>query len=145
VLHEFLYRSLPGDDYQVIKTGTGEEFKSTLNETLPDLVILDIMMPRLDGIKLGLSLRQWSEVPILMLSTWGAGNARVRGLDLGGDFCLTEPFNDTELLTRVEETFRRNSVCRKVSDDYYPPVVFETTDLMVWLGETILRNSFSMN
>jgi len=69
----------------------------------------DIMMPHLDGMVICLHLRQWTQTPIMMLSTWGTGDGMVRGLNLGSDSYLTEPFGIEELKTRIDETLKRNS------------------------------------
>ena len=101
---------LPAKSYQVTHTqDTGEELKAVLNKVLPDLVVLDIMMPQLDGIEVCLRLRQWSQVPIIMLSAWGTRKGMVKGLDLSADSYLTEPFTITELMTRIEETLQRDT------------------------------------
>jgi DNA-binding response OmpR family regulator len=67
------------------------------------------MMPTLDGIGICLHLRQWTQVPIMMLSTWGTEDGMVRGLNLGSDSYLTEPFGTEELKKRINETMKRNS------------------------------------
>ena len=98
---------LPAMGYQVTSTqDTGEGLKAVLNKVLPDLVVLDIMMPQLDGIEVCLRLRQWSQVPIIMLSTWGTRKGMVKGLDLSADSYLTEPFPIDELIERIEETLQ---------------------------------------
>jgi len=109
-LLRFLHGSLPARDYQVTSTReTGEELKLLLDKELPDLIILDIMMTSMDGIEVCLRIRQWSQVPIIMLSTWGASRGTVRGLDLSAEGYLTEPFDSTELIARIEEAFARNA------------------------------------
>jgi len=101
----FLEKNLPVNGYQVVSTrDTGERLKTVLDRVLPDLLVLDIMMPSLDGIEVCLRIRQWSEVPILMLTTWGAGKDKVRGLDLSSESYLTSPSGIAELTKQVEET-----------------------------------------
>ena len=105
----FLHDHLSVRDYQVSATGnSGEELKVILDSEIPDLVILDIVMPWMDGIELCLRIRQWCPVPVLMLSTWGATRGRVRGLDLGNESYLTEPFDRGGLMTRIESVLSRN-------------------------------------
>ena len=105
----FLQQNLSGSGYEVASTQqTGEKLKTLLDEELPDLVILDVMMPDLDGIEVCLRIRQWSPVPIMMLSAWGAGEDKVRALDLSADSYLTEPFGIYELMARIGETLQRN-------------------------------------
>ncbi len=86
---------------------TGEKLGEILEQVQPGLIVLDAMMPRLDGLETCLWLRQLSPVPILMLSTWGAGKDQVRGIDLGAESYLTEPFDAAELVRRVEESLLR--------------------------------------
>ena len=109
VMLGFLQLNLRESEYQVVSTQrTGEELGAVLDEELPNLVILDIMMPDLDGIEVCLRIRQWSQVPILMLSAWGAGQDKVRGLDLSADSYLTEPFGIDELRAQIKETLQRS-------------------------------------
>ena len=103
-----LQRELDKSFYEVVGT---EETDVTLRDVLeteqPDFIILDIMMPNLDGIETCLRLRQWTQTPILMLSTWGTGDGMVRGLNLGSASYLTEPFGIEELKSRINDTIRR--------------------------------------
>ena len=108
-LMEFLHRNLPNNGYQIISTRADEALKSILDEVSPHLVILDIMMPQLDGIELCLSIRQWSQVPIILLSTWEAGTDKVRGLDLNSISYLTRPLGGSEFRERTEKVLQRNS------------------------------------
>ena len=66
-------------------------------------------MPSLDGIGACLHLRQWTQTPIMLLSTWGAGDGTVKGLNLGSEIYLTEPFGIDELKMRINETMERNA------------------------------------
>jgi len=105
ILLRLLRDNFPAKGYQVTSTkDTGQELRAVVDRVLPDLVILDIVMPQLEGIEVCLRLRQWSQVPIMMLSTWGARKGTVRGLDLSADSYLTEPFSIAELMERIEET-----------------------------------------
>ena len=104
----FLRRNLSNDDYDVVVTPGVEELQSLLAKELPDLVIQDIMMPNLDGLSVSLQIRQWSQVPLLMLSAWGAGADKVRGLDLSADDYLTEPFDADALIMRMKEILKLN-------------------------------------
>ena len=98
------------NDYEVVSTqDMGPGLRDELHEANPDFIILDIMMPTLDGIGICLHLRQWTQVPIMMLSTWGTEDGMVRGLNLGSDSYLTEPFGIDELKNRITETMKRNS------------------------------------
>ena len=110
VMLRFLQQNLSEHGYQVVTTQhTGEELKVELDRELPDLVVLDIMMPEMDGIEVCLRIRQWSQVPVLMLSTWGAGEDRVRGLDLIADSYLTEPFGIDGVMKKIEGALQRDA------------------------------------
>lgn len=105
----FLSQGLPERDYSISSTGdTRGNLETVLDKELPDLVILDILMPWMDGIELCLHIREWCPVPIIMLSTWGAGRNTVRGLDLGAEGYLTEPFDINGLKERIEGALYRN-------------------------------------
>ena len=105
----FVKENLSDGSYQVTYTPhTAEELKSILDKEIPNLVILDILMPNMDGIEVCLRIRQWSQAPIMMLSTWGAGEDKVRGLDLSADGYLTEPFGVNEFKARLREALERD-------------------------------------
>jgi DNA-binding response OmpR family regulator len=109
VLVNFLRQELSDDDFEIISTRhTGIQLKDVIEMEEPDFIILDIMMPTLDGIGVCLQLRQWTQLPILMLTTWGTTNGTLRGLNLGADDYLTEPFGIDALKERIELTLKRN-------------------------------------
>ena len=109
-LMRLLEQELSDGDYEVASAPhIGISLKDTLHKELPDFIILDIMMPTLDGIEICLHLRQWTQVPIMMLSTWGTGGGMVRGLNLGSESYLTEPFGIDQLKERINDTLKRNA------------------------------------
>jgi DNA-binding response OmpR family regulator len=104
-----LQQGLNDGHYEVVSTqDTGDGLRDELHEEQPDFIILDIMMPTLDGIGICLHLRQWTQVPIMMLSTWGTVAGMVRGLNLGSESYLTEPLGIDELKALINETLKRN-------------------------------------
>ena len=109
LLSELLNRHLHPHGYQLTVTGTGEDISGTVCTVNPDLVLLDIAMPRMDGLEICLNIRRHSPVAIIMLTTWGAGPNRLRGLNLASASYLTEPFDVDELYRRIEETLARNN------------------------------------
>ncbi|MFH1646275.1 MAG: response regulator [Chloroflexota bacterium] len=110
VLVSILQEGLNGGGYEIISTQhTGLQLKDVIDAEDPEFIILDIMMPTLDGIGTCLQLRQWTQCPILMLSTWDTGDGTVRGLNLCSDYYLTEPFGVDMLKSRIEETLRRST------------------------------------
>jgi len=99
---------LKSEGYNTVKCGDGEEALETLRETKDiDLVILDVMMPRLDGIQTCLKIREEREIPIIMLSAKSEDVDKILGLNMGADDYLTKPFNPLELVARVKSQLRR--------------------------------------
>lgn len=103
----FLKRGLTFEGYTVETAGDGAEALAKIREREPDLVILDVMMPGIDGIEVARRLRQASAIPILMLTAKGTVADRVAGLDSGADDYLVKPFAFDELLARMRSLLRR--------------------------------------
>ena len=95
------------DGYEVLRAYDGQKAVETVAENQPDLVILDIMMPILDGILACERIREFSNVPIIMVTAKGEEQDRVRGLDVGADDYIVKPYSATELLARVRAVLRR--------------------------------------
>jgi len=95
------------EGFQVIKATNGQEAVDQVVEQHPDLVLLDVMMPVLDGFGALERIREFSNVPIIIVTARGSENDRVRGLDLGADDYIVKPFSATELLARVRAVMRR--------------------------------------
>lgn len=104
----FLKRGLIYEGYTVDTAGDGIEALSQARDNEPDLVILDIMIPGIDGIEVSKRLRQAGDVPILMLTAKGTIADRVTGLDSGADDYLVKPFAFDELLARLRALLRRH-------------------------------------
>lgn len=99
--------SLEGAGYQVITAGGGREAMCLVYAERPDLIILDVMMPELDGWQVCRRVREMSDVPIVMLTAKAERKDVIKGLDLGADDYLVKPFSVEELLARVRATLRR--------------------------------------
>ena len=109
-LRRILQQGLDNGHFDVICTEhTGNTLKDVIETEEPNFIILDILMPDLDGIEICLRLRQWTQLPVMMLTTWGTEESTVRGLNLGADSYLTEPFGVDTLKVRIEETLKRNA------------------------------------
>lgn len=104
---KFLRANLEARGYEVLAAVNGTEALRTFEMELPDLVILDIMMPEIDGFEVCRRLREWSQIPIIMLSARGDENDKVKCLDLGADDYITKPFGASELIARVRAVMRR--------------------------------------
>lgn len=107
-VRESLRRSLEFNGYDVTLAGDGAEALARIGTANPDVVIMDVMMPRLDGIETTKALRKaGNDVPILVLTALDAVGDRVEGLDAGADDYLTKPFALQELLARLRAMLRR--------------------------------------
>jgi two-component system response regulator MprA len=104
---QVLQRSLRLEGYEVRLALDGEAALDTAGAFIPDLVILDLGLPKLDGMEVARRLRQGDDVPILMLTARDALEARVEGLDSGADDYLVKPFERQELLARMRALMRR--------------------------------------
>jgi two-component system KDP operon response regulator KdpE len=98
------------EGYRVLQATNGQEAVDVVVEKHPDLVFLDIMMPVLDGFGALERIREFSNVPIIMVTARGSENDRVRGLDLGADDYIVKPFSATEVLARARAVLRRAQV-----------------------------------
>jgi len=95
------------EGFQVLKATYGLEAVDIVVEKHPDLVLLDVMMPILDGFAACERIREFSNVPVIVVTARGSEGDRVRGLDLGADDYIVKPFSATELLARVRAVLRR--------------------------------------
>jgi two-component system KDP operon response regulator KdpE len=102
-----LRTSLTGRGYTMLGASTGEEALTALASSSPDLVILDLGLPDMDGVDVIAALRAWSAVPVIVLSVRDAQAGKVAALDAGADDYLTKPFGMEELLARIRATLRR--------------------------------------
>ena len=107
IMRSSVVRLLQAEAYDVVEAADGTEALSQYARTSPDLVIMDINMPHMDGIEAVRHLRQFTGVPILMLSVRGSEPEKVTGLDIGADDYLSKPFGSSELLARVRALLRR--------------------------------------
>ncbi|WP_299545371.1 phosphate regulon transcriptional regulator PhoB [Phenylobacterium sp.] len=109
-LATLLQYNLQKEGYDVALAGDGEEALLLVDERLPDLIVLDWMLPKISGIEVCRRLRQRNEtrnVPIIMLTARGEESDRVRGLDTGADDYVVKPFSMTELTARIRAVLRR--------------------------------------
>ena len=102
----FIRMNLEHDGFQVMEAFNGKQAIDKLRDT-PDLILLDVMMPDIDGFEVLETVREVSSVPVIMLTAKGEENDRVRGLELGADDYITKPFSPRELVGRVKAVLRR--------------------------------------
>jgi two-component system KDP operon response regulator KdpE len=101
-----LSTNLKARGYEVVTAANGEESLEAVQRDFIDLIILDLMMPKVDGVEVCRRIREWSEVPIIILSARGDENDKVKCLELGADDYLTKPFGIAELMARIKTAFR---------------------------------------
>ena len=106
-LRDFISRNLRARDFDVLEASNGLEAMAIWEQENPHLLILDIMMPRMDGLEVCRRVREHSAVPIIVLTALDAESDKVAALDLGADDYLTKPFGVEELLARVRAVLRR--------------------------------------
>lgn len=104
---QFTTMNLELEGFRVISASDGYEALEKVTRELPDLVLLDIMMPDMDGFETLKRLREISDVPVIFLSVKGEEYDRVHGLDLGADDYITKPFSPRELVSRIRAVLRR--------------------------------------
>lgn len=103
----FLVSKLKASGYEVLTAGNGLEGLEQVKAQEPDLVVLDLLMPKMDGLEMLKELRTFSAVPVIILTAKGADADRIRGLQMGADDYLPKPFNPDELVARIEAIKRR--------------------------------------
>jgi two-component system KDP operon response regulator KdpE len=124
-MRRFLRKNLQKHDYRVIDAGTGNEASSLARTHNPEIVILDLGLPDMDGSEFLKSFRLWSQVPVIILSARHHELQKVRVLDIGADDYLTKPFGLMELLARIRVALRH--ALQKTADS---PIVKSGTMLI---------------
>ncbi len=108
-IRKFLRAGLEGEGYKLVESATGQDGITQAAMRAPDLVLLDLGLPDLDGFEIVRRLREWSAVPILVLTARGQEGDKIRALDGGADDYLTKPFSMGELLARMRVALRRRN------------------------------------
>lgn len=98
---------LKPEGYEILKAYDGNEAVQTINQTHVDLVLMDIMMPNMDGITATSKIRETSNVPVIFLSAKSEDTDKILGLNIGADDYITKPFNPSEVVARVKSQLRR--------------------------------------
>ena len=109
-MRRFISMNLDLEGYQVLEAGNGLDGVRRVREDLPDLVLLDVMMPEMDGFEALRNIRQFSQVPVIMLTVKSDEEDKVRGLELGADDYVTKPFGPRELSSRIKAVLRRTEI-----------------------------------
>src|SRR6266702_1888694 len=109
-LLRLMTRNLQLEGFDVLAASDGQQALELIENNAPDLVLLDVMMPKMDGFTVCYRVREFSSVPIIIITARGQDQDKVRGLDLGADDYLTKPFSVEELLARVRAVLRRSEL-----------------------------------
>jgi two-component system, OmpR family, KDP operon response regulator KdpE len=140
-IRRFLRPTLTSQGYRLVESETGEDGLLQAATRQPDLVILDLGLPDMDGLQVIRRLREWTAVPIIVLSARGAESDKVAALDAGADDYVAKPFAVGELLARTRVALRHAALAREPGES-----TFELGDLRVdlgrrrvWVGETEVR------
>ena len=128
---EAIYIYLTQEGYQVLKAYDGEESLRMLKNHPVDLLIIDIMMPKLDGIRATLKIREENPLPIIILSAKSEDADKILGLNVGADDYVTKPFNPLELVARVKSQIRRYTRLGAAVQHREQEHVYETGGLSV--------------
>lgn len=104
--------NLEQDGYEVVEAYNGSQAMEKLRTTLPDLVLLDVMMPDTDGFTVLKMIRQIGATPVIMLTAKGEEDDKIKGLELGADDYVTKPFSPRELTSRIKAVLRRGDFSR---------------------------------
>ncbi|MFP5112538.1 response regulator transcription factor [Bacillaceae bacterium C204] len=115
-IRDVIHIYLRNEGFQVLEAEDGVQALEIVNSTSIQLIILDVMMPNLDGIKTCMKIRETSMVPIIMLSAKGEDIDKITGLTTGADDYLTKPFNPLELIARVKAQLRRQHFTPRETD-----------------------------
>jgi two-component system KDP operon response regulator KdpE len=128
-MRRFLRATLPGHGYRLVEAETGNQALIEAGTRAPDLILLDLGLPDLDGVEVTRRLREWSTTPIIVLSARGQEGDKIQALDAGADDYLTKPFGTGELLARMRVALRHGTRTADGGD-----TAFETGDLRVDLA-----------
>jgi two-component system KDP operon response regulator KdpE len=137
-VRRFLRVTLTHNDHELVEASKGEEGLALAAACKPDLIILDLGLPDMDGLEVTRRLREWTHTPIVVLSARGQEQDKCLALDAGADDYLTKPFGVQELLARIRVALRHTAV---LAQGHLEPV-FETGDLRVDLArrQVVIRN-----
>jgi two-component system KDP operon response regulator KdpE len=116
-MQKFLRTCLAAEGYRIVESSLGKEGLELARTHNPDMVLLDLGLPDVDGMEITRSIREWSAKPIIVISARGQEDDKIRALDLGADDYLTKPFGTGELLARIRVALRRTNRAGQDSTD----------------------------
>ncbi len=133
---ELLRLYLTKEGYNVVIANDGQSAVTTFQEESPSLVLLDIMLPKLDGWQVCREIRKFSETPIIMLTAKGEVFDRVLGLELGADDYVVKPFDTKEIVARIKAVLRRSaaSATEEIKEVHYDKLSINLTNYELKVG-----------
>jgi|TARA_B100001094_G_scaffold5672_1_gene5077 DNA-binding response OmpR family regulator len=141
IITESLSEYLLAMDYNVFSVNDGEKAVEKFKDFSPDLVLLDIMMPNLNGLQVTKIIREKSEVPIIFLTAKISVDEKILGFELGADDYMTKPFSMRELLLRIQAVLKRNNITKNDSEQ-----IFEKGNLIIFsLKREVNINDFRVD
>lgn len=126
----FISTILTANQYKVERAGGGEEAKRMAATCNPSLIILDLGLPDMDGIEVLTELREWTQIPVIVVSARSGQKDKVRALDLGADDYVTKPFGSAELLARIRTALRHSQIAEG-NRSAETPAQFRKGDLLL--------------
>jgi len=138
---EFVASNLKKENFKVIKAYSGEEAIEKVQEESPDLVLLDLMLPEKDGFEVCKEMREFTSVPIIMLTARDEDMDKIIGLEMGADDYVVKPFNPKELVARIKAIFRRIKSSEESTTRREIKITNVTIDILrrkVWVGDEMI-------
>ncbi|MGM9977777.1 MAG: response regulator [Clostridium sp.] len=132
----FISTTLLANDYKVLKALNGKEAISSFLSYCPDVILLDLGLPDMDGLDVLKKIRSWSSVPIIIVSARDQEKEKVTALDLGADDYITKPFGTSELLARIRTAIRHN--IKMETGKEFPTDFFKAKDLTIDFNKRIV-------
>lgn len=134
-ISNFISAILTSNGYDVVKVATGKEAISAAASHCPDIILLDLGLPDTDGVEVLKTIRQWTGIPIVVVSARGHEREKVGALDLGADDYVTKPFGTAELLARIRAALRRS----QRNPDHFESGRFVVGDLEIDYEKRLVR------
>ena len=122
-ISDFMCKALQAHDYKAMQAFSGKEGIALINSQCPDIILLDLGLPDVDGLEIIQEVRRWSSSPIIVVSARSHEDEKVQALDLGADDYITKPFGTSELLARIRASLRHSNKLNSDSRLYLRPYV----------------------
>ncbi len=136
IICNFIATTLAANEYKAIKCNTGKDAIALIPSHCPDVVLLDLGLPDMDGLDVLKEVRQWSGIPIIVVSARDQEISKVQALDLGADDYITKPFGTSELLARIRAAIRHNT--RLETGKTFALSTFQSKDLIINFNKRIV-------